>query len=60
MFVTVAKKKMKGARGAEEDQLAFTECDRVSEKRAQNGKVQNDQVAAAATPHCELTTGQSY
>ncbi len=33
-----------------EDQLAISEFDRLSEKRDQNGKVQDDQVPAKATP----------
>lgn len=56
VFAVPEKKKM----GAAEDQLACTKCDWVGEKRDPNGKVQDDQVAAAATPHCVPTTGQSY
>ncbi len=44
-------KKQRGLKGAREDQLAITEFDRPSEKRDQNGKVQDDQVPAKATPH---------
>lgn len=32
------------------DQLAITAFDRLSEKRDQNGKVQDDRVPAKATP----------
>lgn len=40
----------------EEDQLAVTN---VSEKRDPNGRVQDDQVTAAVTPHREPVTKQS-
>lgn len=40
-----------GLEGAEEDQVAGTEFDQLSEKRDQKGKVQDDQVPAKATPH---------
>lgn len=35
----------------EEDQLAITEFDRLSEKRDQSGKVQDDRVPAKAASH---------
>lgn len=37
-------KKQRGLEGAREDQLAVTEFDRLSKKRDQNGKVQDDRV----------------
>lgn len=42
-----------------EDQLAITVFDRLSEKRDQNGKVQDDWVPAKATPRAPtvLATG---
>lgn len=53
-------KKQRGLKGAREDQLAITEFDRLSEKRDQRGKVQDDHVPAKATPHTPTVpaTGQ--
>lgn len=53
-------KKQRGLKCTRENQLAITEFDRLSEKRDQNGKVQDDQVPAKASPHTPTvpTTGK--
>lgn len=58
--VILPDKKQRGLKGAREDQLAITEFDRLSEKRDQRGKVQDDHVPAKATPHTPTVpaTGQ--